>query len=115
MDSNHKFLEPSCGVIVTDIDYSPGIDVHKSLTDTISKIKASHPDIKVLISDLTPRKDVKDHEVITCNQMLNDSVKGSRNGTLIKHDNLRDNEYTHLYDRKHIKKRSVPLFVSNIK
>ena len=47
--------------------------------------------------------------------MMNDSVKSLRNVTLIKHDNLRDDEHTHLYDIKHIKKRSVPLFAANIK
>ena len=83
----------SCGV--NDIDYYPGIDVHKYLMDTISKIKASNPDIYIIISELTPRKDVKDSEVITCNRMMNDSVKSLRNVTLIKHDNLRDDEHTH--------------------
>ena len=103
----------NCGV--NDIDYSSAVDVHKSIIDTINNIKFRCPDIKVIVSEITPRKDAKDAEVIICNQMLNNSVKSLRNVILIKHDNLRDNSWSHFHNTKHIKKRSVPLFSANIK
>ena len=58
----------SCGV--NDIDYSSDVDVHKYIVDTVNKILRRNPDIKIIIGELTPRKDVKVQEVNICNQML---------------------------------------------
>ena len=71
--------------------------------------------IKILISEITPRKDNKDKDVSECNRLLASICSEDENIFLINHDNLRDRNYSKLYDTKHIRYWAIWLRVSNIK
>ena len=100
---------------VNDIDYMRGAEVHKILLSTINTITRKFPHIKIVVSEITPRNDEKDSEVVICNRMLADSVLMMNNVILIKHDNLRDGNWSYFQDVKHIRKESVHYFAGNIK
>ena len=68
-----------------------------------------------MVSEITPRNDEKDSEVVICNRMLANSVLMMNNVILIKHDNLRDGNWSYFQDVKHIRKESVRYFAGNIK
>ena len=42
-------------------------------------------------------------------------IDSIESGTLVKHDNLRNPDWSLFHDVKHIKKRSIPKFVKNLK
>ena len=73
------------------------------------------PHIIVVISEITPRNDNKETDVLTCNQLLAESVKHLSKTFLVKHDNLRDESWSNYKDTKHIQKESIGFFAFNIK
>ena len=77
----------NCGV--NDIDYMRGSEVHKLLMSTIDTITQRLPHVKIVVSEITPRTDQKDADVIKCNKMLADSILMMENVILIDHSNLR--------------------------
>ena len=103
----------NCGV--NDLDYSPASVVHSDIVKNIRILQAKFPHIKVILNEITPRKDRKDSEVMECNDMLRESLNHLENVILINLDNLRNANGTHLHDTKHIKKISIPLFAANMK
>ena len=53
--------------------------------------------------------------MIKYNLVLAQYIDSIESGTLVKHDNLRDPDWSLFHDVKHIKKRSIPKFVRNLK
>ena len=103
----------SCGC--NDMDHKGGSDVHDEMVETIRFVRQTYPHIKIIISEVTPRKDNRDAEVIVCNEKLNESVKEMENVTIINHYNLRDDDMTMFMDAKHIKEECISKYASNIK
>ena len=97
---------------VNDIDYFPGCIVHDKIIKVVNVIKGKCPNIKIIVSHVTPRKDELHAEVKICNEMMNKSISRLDNVFLVIHENL---NYSMLYDNKHIKKESIRHFARNIK
>ena len=103
----------SCGV--NDIDEKPGLDVALEIINTVNRIKLEHPLTKIVVSEVTPRNDVRDSEVRACNSELHERLNDLENVFLVKLDNLRDETWSKYRDVKHIKERCIPLFAATLK
>ena len=113
----HKLDEFDVVIIhvgVNDIDATTGKTVAQKLIHVTSKIKKAAPGIKIILSEVTPRK-TKDEEVQTCNKELREILKVAENITLVKHDNLRNEEWTHHRDERHITESSTARLAGNLK
>ena len=75
----------------------------------------TYPNAKIIVSELTPRKDARDNEVIECNKPLVSYVKSKEYMYFAKQSNLRDPDYTFFDDAKHIKKTKIGRYASNLK
>ena len=100
---------------INDTDDKCAEEIVEEFKNTIQLLKIKYDGIKIIISEITQRKNDKDKVVIECNRILSGICKDESNMFLISHDNLRDDTYSKLYDTKHIHYRAVGLFVSNIK
>ena len=108
-----KYIMVSTGV--NDIDDMNGIQVFNKASHVIHNIKVKYPEIKIIFSEITPRNDDRDHEVINCNKMLNEYAATQENVFVAKHENLRDESYSFFRDVKHIKEIKIPRFAANLK
>ena len=100
---------------VNDIDTHKPDNIAEEYKDIISLLKEKYPEIKIIASEITPRNDDKDKDVITCNKLLGDICKSMENMYLVDHSNISDSTYSLLFDERHIHKKAIGLFVSNIK
>ena len=55
---------------VNDIDDIGGVEVAKKLSDLTEDIHMIYPNAKIVVSELTLRKDAQDNENIECNKPL---------------------------------------------
>ena len=99
-----------------DVEYKSGVDVFIDIKKTAERIQSMYPDVKVIVSEVTPRMDSEDldKEVKECNELLNDFVKQSENTFIVRNSNLRDRKFF-LDDGKHLKQNTIARFASNIK
>ena len=100
---------------VNDIDSKSGEEVFDEIRETIEVIRKKHKDIKIILSEITPRNDSKDSEVKKCNNLVEEWIKSETNIYIAKHSNLRDSEWSMFADIKHIHQSAAPKFAANIK
>ena len=100
---------------VNDIDNYNVIQVFNKITHIIHNLTIKFPGIKIIISEITPRCDDRDCEVIICNKMLNSFVDTKENIFIARHSNLRDETFSMFRDIKHIQKTKIAKFASNLK
>ena len=100
---------------VNDIDRKTGQEVFHEVKGNVALLKAKYPQVKVVVAELTPRKDAKDREVNECNKLINDWAPGEENIFVASHATLRENKERILHDNKHITKKLVGMFVVNLK
>lgn len=86
--------------------------VAKSLIDTIKMANQSHPDAKVIISSLLPRRDISERVIEEINEEVSGFCANVPNVEVATHNNINT---THLYDNVHINKNNIRLFAKNIK
>ena len=99
---------------VNDIDTKTGEEVFREVQENVHLLKTKFPGIKIVLAELTPRKDEKDTEVNNCNNLINSWAPGE--GIFVaSHANLREDKNTFLHDNKHITKRCIGVFVVNLK
>ena len=98
---------------VNDIDHMGGKDVFEEVKKNINSLKTKFPDIKVILAELTPRKNEKDVDV--CNQLLREYALSDDQVFLASHENLRANKNDFLVDNKHISRKKIGVFVVNLK
>ena len=55
---------------VNDIDHASGEDVYKAIVENIDLLRKKYPAVKIILSEVTPRKDTKNEEVNKCNLLL---------------------------------------------
>ena len=77
------------------------------------KIRDSHPDIKIILSEITPRFDSLNKDVLRLNAKIFNSCKACENIFVVHHNNLRKEEF--YYDNKHLKKDHIHCPASNMK
>ena len=68
----------------------------------------------MVLSEIPPRGDPRDEEVIKFNALLKNYVDNHSDITIATHHNLRDESYSMFYDNKHIKEIKVPKFSKNL-
>ena len=78
-------------------------------------MKLDFPEIKIILSEITPRTDGKDKEVIKCNELIKEMAKNDDSIFVAFHSNLRDEDYFMFTDVKHISRNAVPRFAANLK
>ena len=103
----------SCGV--NNIDTNPGYVVADKILDIVKYIKQKYPDIKIILSEVTPRNDHLDGEVQRCNEILANSITGDSVIHFVKQQNLRDANWSMYHDVKHIKKNNIGKYAANLK
>ena len=111
---NLKFFFISVGC--NDVDYKDGPGVFHDIKKTVQRIQSEYPNVKVIVSEITPRMDDDDidKEVRDCNKLLNEFVAASETTFITRNSNLRDRRFF-LPDGKHLRLESIAKFASNIK
>ena len=100
---------------VNDIDNKSGQEVFDEMKESISLIKSKYPDAKIVLSEVTPRKDERDVEGDTCNRLLNEWAPSQVNLFIANHASIRGDKKQFLHDNKHISRKSLGVFVVNLK
>ena len=100
---------------VNDIDHINGVQVFNKISHIIHQIRTKYPTVKIIFSEITPRNDDKDGEVIVCNRMLNSYANTQTDIFIAHHENLRDETFSLYRDNKHICDRNIPKFAANLK
>ena len=99
---------------VNDIKLEPDVNqIHSKLYDNIMKIKDSHPSLKIILSEITPRFDSLDKDVLRLNAKIVNSFKACENIFVVHHNNLRKEEF--YYDNRHQKEDHIHRLASNMK
>ena len=102
---------------VNDIDTEDGNKVAKNLIDIVKLIKQNLPNVKVVVSEVTPRQMHRDDEVQKCNTALHTALDTEDNVTIAKHSNLRNDRWSfHIKgDDKHFAQISIARLAKNLK
>ena len=100
---------------VNDLDYRDGATVATTLVQVAQRMKTEHPQMKIIISEVTPRKHHKDDEVKICNEQLHARLSAIGGVTMAIHSNLRAPDWRFHRDDKHIDRTAVRKFASNLK
>ena len=77
------------------------------------KIRDSHPNLKIILSEITPRFDSLDKDVLHLNAKIFNSIKACENKFVVHHNILQKEEF--YYDNKHLKKDHIHHLASNMK
>ena len=99
---------------VNDIDRMESDEVFAKLKENIDLLRKKYPNIKIILSEITPRKDNKDAEVDKCNRLINE-YSTFDNIFIANHANLRGNKNDFMFDNKHISRKTIGVFVVNLK
>jgi hypothetical protein len=102
---------------VNDIDKDDGETVAKNLIEIVEGVSSTLPNMKIAISEITPRQLHRDEEVKTCNSVLHAALDNKSNVTIAKHSNLRNERWSfHVKDDdKHLTEVSIARFAKNLK
>ena len=109
---NLKYILINVGV--NNIDENSGATVFNRIRETIDNIQEKYS-VKIILGELTPRKDEKDDDVMICNRLINEFAGDKPDIFVAYHSNLRDDNGSFLYDNKHIKKNCIARFAANLK
>ena len=107
---NHILINVGCN----DLDRKNCRQVFNDLQELVSKIKNKWENIKFIISEITPRRDHRDNDVIEFNDLLFTYAKNRDDTTIAFHHNLRDSNWSMFHDAKHIRQEKIPIFAANI-
>ena len=100
---------------VNDLDKRDAATVARKLAHTVKQLSDSDPKLKIIVSEITPRKETKDDEVIICNEHLHNYLDHLSNVTMALHSNLRTPTWEFYEDDKHLLQSSIRKFASNLK
>ena len=110
--TNIKYFFFSVGC--NDVEYKDGDGVFADIKILVEKITSKYDNVKVILSEITPRMDEFDENVKDCNKLLHEYTKENQNLFLTRNSNLRDPIFF-LEDGKHLKRNASARFASNIK
>ena len=100
---------------VNDIDVRSGKEVFSKFKQIVEDIWCKSPHIKIIMNEITPRNDDRDHEGMVCNDLLKQYSITHDKLFLATQRNMRNDEWS-LYDYiKHISKHGTAKFASNMK
>ena len=98
---------------VNDLDQNEAEQVFEKIKSITTLVEEKYKDINIILSEITPRNDYLDTQVIKCNSLINEYYINKDRVFIAKHDNLRK-EYFFM-DNKHLTSNITPRFVSNLK
>ena len=110
--SRLKYFFISVGT--NDLEKSTPHELFTEINKFVTKVWERYPDVKFILSEVTPRTDRIDARVKEVNVLLQQFAQGFDSIFLTKNSNLRDPR-NFFPDGKHLKHDIIPLFVSNIK
>ena len=99
---------------VNDIDNKEHNQIFEEMMSLINEIRTKFPGIKLVISEITPRRDARDAEVKKFNSLLNSFAVNEGDVTVINQSNLRDPTWSMYSDDKHIRENKIAKYASNI-
>ena len=111
--TNLKYVLVHVGV--NDTDENSGSAVFNMIDELTRKMWEKYPDLKIILSEITPRKDVKDLEVKLCKRLLHERAQHTPELHIARHSNLRHPNGYFLRDAKHIKSSCIARFAANLK
>ena len=97
-----------------DLDMKDHRQVFNEMSLLIQKIRNKYKGIKLIISEITPRKDERDNEVKRFNGLLLDYANDHNDITIAFHHNLRDTNWSMFSDAKHIHANKIAKYAANI-
>ena len=100
---------------VNDTDHAGGDQVFTELLENIKLLKEKYPHVKIIIAELTPRKDDRNYEVDACNTLLTEFAATNENIFVASHETIRGNKDQLLVDNKHVSRRGIGVLVVNLK
>ena len=98
-----------------DLDSEDGETVAQTLLQIVQRMKRDLPEIKIVISEIPPRKTNKDDQVQICNDHLHTYFDQMEGVTMATHSNLRTVDWKFYEDDKHLAKKSIGKFAHNLK
>ena len=101
-----------------DVDFKSGLDVAEDIRSLVESIHKDRPNTKIVVSEATPRSLSRDAEIKSCNEKLHMLLRNVPYVFMATQGNLRDEEWSHFDDDKHVSKsnpRSIPIFARNLK
>ena len=113
--SNRKIQYVVLSIGVNDVDVKSAEEVFEQLQVVIDLIRSKYGETKIVIGELTPRKDERDEQVKRCNELIKTLTDEHNYLFLAKQQRLRTSDWRHYRDDKHITKFAAPLFVSSLK
>ena len=112
-DTEIDMLVICCGT--NDIDTTPGVTVAERLVKLIHQVKLQHPDMKIVVSETTPRQYDRDDEIKLCNAALHAQLVDTPNVAIAVQSRLRDSNWALYEDNKHILRSKINVYAGNIK
>ena len=100
---------------VNDLDTQDGPEVARAILQVVQRLKETSPNLKVVVSEVTPRKLNRDNQVQVCNEHLHAYFDPMEDVTIAEHSNLRTAEWEFYEDDKHLKQDSISKFAANLK
>ena len=64
---------------VNDVDTKPATEVLAQIEKVVDLIKSRYGNPKIILAELTPRKDERDTEVVSCNTLINEYIEATDN------------------------------------
>ena len=110
--TNLKYFFLSIGT--NDLEVKTPHELFTNINTLIRKLNEIYPNLKFIISEVTPRMDHIDERVKEANVLLHQYAQGHDNIFLVKNKNLRNPDYF-FPDGKHLKHEIIPRFANNIK
>ena len=100
---------------VNDIDTKTPQEVCDQVIKLTELIRERYGNPKIILSELTPRNDEKDKEVLDCNQLLKTFADSAEHIIMAKQSGLRTEDGRHFEDAKHITRFAIPIFCASLK
>jgi hypothetical protein len=85
----------------------------KPIEDIVGLVKEKHPEFRVIISGLLPRRDELNKNITSINNGIEKVLENKQNTSFIHHENISTEK--DFYDNKHLNERGVKFFAKNIK
>ena len=97
---------------VNDLDDKDHTHVFNEMRHLLTQIRRMFKNIRMVVSEATPRNASRDKEVVEYNKLLHEYVKGIDDITITQHNSLRD--WRMFSDSKHIKSGKIAKFAANL-
>lgn len=85
---------------VNDIEHSKPEDIIETIRSLVISFKQNLPNSQLILSEIIPRMDGLDRDVIATNRMIHEVLQDEEQVIIVKHHSLRNQEFYN--DNKHV-------------